>query len=355
VRIRRVEVWRVEMPLETPYAVAYASHDSAGNLFLRLVTDGAPVGLGCASPTPYVTGEDLDAAEAALRDAAAPLLEGEPLGRWRDLLHRLEAAAPAAPAARAAVDTALHDLLAKRAGLPLFELLGGARTRIRTSMTVGILDREETLAEAERHRAAGFRALKLKGGHDPAEDVARVRAVRERVGTEVEIYFDANQGYSASDCAATFPELARLGVAFAEQPTPRDDLDLLREIAARSPLPVMADEAARTLEQAREVCAPGGVALLNLKLMRVGGLQRAGEMDAVAAASGVSTMVGCYDASALAISAGLALALSSPNMRYADLDGHIGLGNDPAAELLRLEDGDLVPSPEPGLGLADLP
>jgi len=357
VKLLRLEAWRSSLTLETPYEVAYTRHETAENVFLRLVTDGPLVGLGCAGPSPHVTGEDAADVVASLRERAAPCLEGADATRLAPLLEALEQALPGKPAARAAADMALHDLAAKRAGAPLWKLLGGQRAGMLTSMTVGILPPEETLAEARRHLEAGFRSLKLKGGHDLEGDLTRCRAVRELAGPEVLISFDANQGYDLERAVAFRHRAAELDLAYLEQPTPQAAPELLAEVAARAPEgpPLMADECLMSPADALALAARGGVELFNLKLMRLGGLAPARQVLEVGRAGGVASMVGCMDEAALAIGAGLALALSSPAVRYADLDGHIGLGGDPAPGAVNLREGVLYPAPGPGLGVEDWP
>ncbi len=350
-KITGVEAWPVEMRLAEPYSVAYESVDSATNVFFRVETDRGPAGFGCAAPDRHVTGETPEQVVRDLQETAAPILAGSDPLRRAKLTERLERALPDRPSARAAVDLALFDLLGKTAGMPLWKLLGGFRSRIRTSITIGILDEADTVARARERVAEGFTSLKLKGGQDVESDIARVIRVRETVGDRVELRFDANQGYTVEE-SLRFVEATRTsGLELLEQPTPRGEPGLLERVTRDTHIPVMADESLMTLRDAFRLARRGVADMVNIKLMKVGGIEEALRIDSVARAARLETMVGCMDEAALGIAGGLAFALASPNVAYADLDGHLGLQGDPSAAAVRLRDGVLMPADGPGLGV----
>ena len=349
-RITRVESWRVDMRLAEPYTIAYETVDRVSNVLVRLDLNVGTSGFGCAAPDPGVTGETPEAVLTALRDIAGPILKGaDPLRR---LVH-LEACQKELddlPSARAAVDMALHDLLGKLAGQPTYRILGGFREQIRTSVTIGILPCGETLERAVDLVAQGFRALKLKGGLDAEEDAERVVRVREAVGPAIELRFDANQGYSV-EASLRFVALTREArLELLEQPTPRGAPDLMGRVVESSPVPVMADESLMTLRDAFRIARRDLADMVNIKLMKAGGIDSALQINAVARAAWLEVMVGCMDECALGIAAGLHFALARPNVVYADLDGHIGLEGDPTAGGVLLHQGTLRPSPLAGLG-----
>jgi len=354
-RLRKLEAFAVEMRLEEPYTVAYHSYEAATNVFVRLETSTGLVGFGCAAPDEQVTGETPRTILAALEDAAAPALKGSDPLRPALLLARLKKEGLAAqPTALAGVDLALMDLLAKTAGLPLYKLLGGFRDRIRTSVTIGILPLEETLERARARVAQGFRCLKLKGGLDLEADVERVLRVRRAVGPGVELRFDANQGFNLEESLAFVERTRPARLELLEQPTPRDQLGLLGRVRSGATIPVMADESILTLRDAFRLARRGLADMVNVKLMKVGGVFEALSIGAVARAADLEVMVGCMDEAALGIAAGLAFALARPAVKYADLDGHLGLIGDPSAGAVILRQGVLFPTNRPGLGF-DLP
>ncbi len=353
-RIVRVEVARVDLRLSRPYTIAYETIERAENLLVRVVTDGPHVGLGVAAPDASVTGETMDACEAALRGVVTERLLGADALSRMPLLEAMHAELPGHPATRAAVDMALLDLLGKAAGLPLWRMLGGYRPSIRTSVTLFIAPEHEVVREAKEWVARGFQALKLKGGVDVDEDVGRVLAVRDAVGPSIELRFDANQGYSVVQAQDFVARAARVGISLLEQPTPADQLGALRAVARSVRMPVMADESLLSLDDMFQLARRDAADMINVKLMKVGGLDAALLINAVARAAKLEVMVGCMDECELAIAAGLAFALSRKNVEYADLDGHLDLLDDPTAGATVLHEGALAPLHQPGFGLVDL-
>ncbi len=347
--ITRLECWPVTMRLAEPYTIAYETIDSATNIFCRLDA-GDVQGYGCAAPDLAVTQETPDGVTRDLRDVAAPLLAGGDPTRYAWLLDRLAEALPDSPAARAAVDMALYDIVGKVAGLPVYKLLGGYRESIRTSITIGVMSLADTVQRARDHVAAGFTSLKIKGGVDVEDDIERVRAVRSAVGDAIELRFDANQGYSVDDARRFVQGVESAGLELLEQPTPRGAPDLLGRVTRSVPLPVMADESLMCLRDAFHLAQEGLADMVNVKLMKVGGIFESLQINAMARAAGLEVMVGCMDEAGLAIAAGLHYALARRNVMYADLDGHLDLIDDPSAAAVNLRAGVLYPSNAPGLG-----
>lgn len=349
-KITGIHAWRVDLQLSEPYTIAFETIERATNIFLRLETDGPVVGYGCAAPDIEITGETGTSVERALRESAEPMLVGTDPTRIEQQLTALRKPLRDEPSAMAAVDMALHDILGKVAGLPLWRLLGGYRDRILTSVTIGILPEEETIAKAHYYIGQGFRSLKLKGGVDVDLDIARVIKVREAIGDEIELRFDANQGYSFEESVRFVEETSRADLKLLEQPTSGSELDLLGQVTDMVDIPVMADESFLTLLDAFRLAGDDLVDMLNVKLMKVGGISEALRIIAIARAARMEVMLGCMDEAAIAISAGVAVALGRPGVTYADLDGHLDLVGDPSAGAVDLRDGYLYPSERPGLG-----
>lgn len=349
-RIRNIETWPVSMKLHEPYTIAYETVDEVTNVFVRIETSDGINGFGCAAPDENTTGETPETVLDRINNEAYPLIKGSDVLRVAMLIEKLRPVLKDSPSAFAAVDMALYDILAKKCVLPLWRILGGYRDRIKTSITIGILPVDDTIKRSLEWVKQGFRCLKLKGGKDVDSDIIRIIRVREEVGKNIELRFDANQGYSPEQAIRFVNETRKANLELLEQPTPKGQPDLLRNVTNKAHIPVMADESLMTLRDAFRIAHRGLADMVNIKLMKVGGIMESLQINSVARSAGLEVMVGCMDEAGLGIAAGLHFALARPNVAYADLDGNIGLIGDPSSDAIRLKDGILYPNNNPGLG-----
>jgi L-Ala-D/L-Glu epimerase len=349
-KITSVEAWIVDMPLKEPYTIAYETISKTSNVFIKIETNGSITGFGCAAPDLEITGESSKTVTDTINTIITPLLLHKDPLRISMHLEKMRQPLLSQPSAKAAIDLALYDILGKVCNLPLWKLLGGYRDRIKTSITIGILPVKETLYHANVFIADGFKCLKIKGGKNVEEDIERIIKVRELVGKNIELRFDANQGYSVEESILFVDKTKSAKLELIEQPTPKGKPDLLGRVTSDVHIPVMADESLVTLRDAFRLARKNLVDMVNIKLMKVGGIAEAMHINSMARAASLEVMVGCMDEAALAISAGLHFALSRPNVLYADLDGHLDLIDDPSAGAVLIKDGIMYPSELPGLG-----
>jgi L-alanine-DL-glutamate epimerase-like enolase superfamily enzyme len=349
-KITNIEAWPVSMKLQEPYVIAYERVKSATNVFIRIETDRNITGFGCAAPEPQITGESHESVLGAINEIIAPCLAGQDPLRYALHLERLKKETGNQPSSLACVDMALYDILGKYCRVPLWRLLGGFRSRIRTSITIGILPAERTVEKAKEYAAGGFLSIKLKGGLNVEEDIEKVRLVREAVGKNIELRFDANQGYTVEDALRFVKKTLASRIELLEQPTSKENTDSLRRVSKQVPIPVMADESIMSLRDAFRLARGDFVDMVNIKLMKAGGIYEAMMINAVARSAGLEVMVGCMDEAALGIAAGLHFALARPNVVYADLDSFIGLRGDPTEGAVRIKGGVLYTNNAPGLG-----
>ncbi|HEV8200783.1 MAG TPA: enolase C-terminal domain-like protein [Candidatus Polarisedimenticolia bacterium] len=351
-RIVAAEAVPITFRLVEGYRIAGRHFKSADNVLLKLVASDGRTGYGCGAPMEEVTGEHPRETLRALNEALLPLAKEWNGDDTRDLVARATTAAPRAPAARAALDMALCDIDARRAGVPLARLLGSDRTRIATSFTFGIEDDMTSTVERARRRVAeGFHVLKIKVGEDWKHDLELIRALRAALGPGVVLRADGNEGYDEASAAAFLRGAMEAGLELLEQPVPKEDLGAMARLATLTRVPIMADESVQSEADAERLIEARAANLFNIKLMKSGGVLPGLAIARRAAAAGIGIMVGCNDESRISIAAGLHLALAAAADSRADLDGHLDLQDDVATGGFRLRDGTLEITGEPGLGV----
>ncbi|MDY6876614.1 MAG: dipeptide epimerase [Chloroflexota bacterium] len=347
-QITNVKVIPVELSLRLPYRTAYHPEiDHVTVVFVRVETCQGLAAWGCAAFDPAITGETLEDVVQVCRACADRARDLNPLN-IEYALEELAQLTEGTPSALCAFDLAFHDLLGLAAGLPLHRLLGGYRSRIQTSVTIGIAPVKESVKLARDRARQGFRILKVKGGINPDEDVRRVQAIHKSL-PHFTLRLDADQGYTIQQ-ALDVARALEGKLEMLEQPTIAADLDGLRQVTKHSPVPVLADESVIGPSSALEIAARQAADGLSVKLATCGGLCCARQVDTIARAAKMATMVSCVNEPALLTAAGLSFALSSPNVRYGDLDGHFDLIGDPTVPGFLLEEGWLIATDVPGLG-----
>ncbi|MDR1798501.1 MAG: dipeptide epimerase [Bifidobacteriaceae bacterium] len=317
-RIAAVTARRVAVPLTEPFEVSLGVIDTADTVFVRLETDTGLIGYGEGAATPFVTGETAQTVLGAIELFKPALLGASPYAV--EPLHRaMDRLLVGNGSAKAAVDLALYDLLAKAAGLPLYRYLGGTDGVVETDMTIGLMAPAAMAARAGELVAAGYRQIKVKAGACDDQDRQAIRLIRE-AAPQAHLKVDANQGWNPAQALALLHYYTGFGVESVEQPVPYWDRDGLAWLRARSPIPVMADESCFTPHDAAALVRHQAVDQINIKLMKCGGIYPALQINAVAQAAGVSCMVGCMLESRLSIAAGMHLVAATANIVQADLD-----------------------------------
>jgi len=237
-------------------------------------------------------------------------------------------------------------------GLPLADVLGRAHEKLPTSITIGIKTMAETLAEAEEYVGRGFTTLKVKVGRALEEDIERLVRLREKVGPDVRIRADANQGYSRQETLRFFQSTAELELEFVEQPVAAAAVAELRAMPEAIRRRIAADESLLDEGDALALCAPPAAAgIFNIKLMKCGGIRPALRIAAVAETAGIELMWGCMDESRISIAGALHAAFASPATRYLDLDGSLDLARDVVEGGFAIENGVMRTTGASGLGV----
>ncbi len=350
-KLTNMTVWKEDLELTRPYTIAYETVSSVENLFVLLETDNGITGIGAGSPAEDVTGETIWAGEKALADNLDTVLQGRDVRYYRSMLQELDKVLAKTPAALAAVDIALHDLVAKAIGLPLVDLLGRVHKSLPTSITIGIKPVQETLEEAREYLARGFSILKIKTGLDVEQDIERILRLRETFKSGVRMRVDANQGYGVKEFQKFFEKTSGL-IEFVEQPLKAMDHEGMRSLPDAVRRFSAADESLLHPGTIIDLLShPQPFGIFNIKLMKCGGIAPGLEIAAMAAHAGIDLMWGCMDESIISIAGALHAALASRATKYLDLDGSLDLARDIVNGGFILEDGWLRTIDEPGLGV----
>lgn len=323
----KVSVDSLEVSFKAPLKTALCEFERLENVILRL-DDGSSIGFGEASPVLPITGETSNTVRLLLKDLADEILEdADPLNLTgiAQSLNRI----PYNGSAKAAIDMALHDLMGKAFHMPVYTLLGGSPRKLETDVTISLGKPEEMCEEAGYWVERGFRTLKLKLGSSLEEDLQRVKGIRESMGGIVRLRVDLNQAYTRHLTVKFIEEIAPLEVEFVEQPIPAWNLKGLAQIRRATGFPIALDESVHTSRDLLRALEYEAADIVNIKLMKAGGLREALKIAAIAEAAGIECMIGCMAETRLSITAAAHLACAAPNICYIDLDSPLFLGEDP--------------------------
>ncbi|AUD14582.1 dipeptide epimerase [Planococcus sp. MB-3u-03] len=348
-----IETYRIAVPLKKPFKTALRTVEAAEAVIVHLATQDGRSGFGEAPPTHVITGDTLDGIERAVQLIGAGRI-GREIGRHEQLFEKLHKTLVGNTSAKAAVDMALYDLIAQQAGLPLTQYLGGYRESIETDYTVSVNSPEEMAQDAEGYEQDGFTVLKVKVGIDtPEQDLKRIQAIRDRVGNKVTLRLDANQGWDPKSAVRTIRKMEDAGfdIELIEQPVPANDIEGMKFVTEHTMTPIMADESVFSPADAKRVLELRAADLINIKLMKAGGIHRALKINALAETFGVPCMTGSMIETKLGLSAAAHFAASQPNITRFDFDAPLMLKEDLLPGGIQYSGKTVRFSNEPGLGI----
>ncbi|MCD7716833.1 MAG: dipeptide epimerase [Lachnospiraceae bacterium] len=379
-KIEKIELGYVHIPLITPFRTALRTVDGIHDLIVRITADDGSFGFGEAPPTAVITGDTKESIEAAIRGYIAPSIIGMDLLDLDEVMRKMEKSIAKNTSAKAAVNIALYDLYAKQMGMPLYRVLsgeaggaaakaesgkpggaaakaesgkpgcgeaakaesgkpGGAAAKakfggiseIETDITISVDETEKMVRDSLRAVADGFRILKVKVGKGGKKDVERVREIRRAVGPEAILRIDANQGWSAEEAISTIRAMEEEGlkIELVEQPVSCHDFRGLQRVTKAVDTPILADESVFSYEDAERIIEEHAADYINIKLMKTGGIHQAMRICDLADRYQVNCMIGCMLESKVSVSAGAHLAGARSCITMADLDGPSLCAGDP--------------------------
>lgn len=352
-KIQSIELKKIQIPLKTPFITALRHIEVAEDLIVTITTDDGLCGYGNAPATVVITGDSHESEAAAIQQVIAPKIIGMDLDDRAAILSRIQSSMVHNTSAKAAVDIAVHDLFAQQYNMPLYRFFGGARKRIISDLTISINEPSVMVVDALKAVKSGYTNLKLKVGIDAALDLQRVMAIRKAVGPDISIRLDANQGWSVKEAIRTIHAMedAGLNIEFIEQPVPAWDINGLQRVTNSVSTDIMADESAFSPRDVFQLLSLRACDLINIKLMKAGGLGPASQIAAMAEACGVRCMMGCMIESKIGITAAASLAAGSPAITINDLDAADLMATDPITGGIHYEKNEIVLPDAPGLGI----
>ena len=327
--IEKVEIVKLNILLKEPVRISLGTIFKSQNILIRITTSSGLTGTGEASPLQQIVGE-MQASEYEVAKHLAATIKGKDALAIEDRLNNLDGEIAGNPTIKSAFDMAMYDILAKNAGMPLYQLLGGSNTReIYTDMTVYLGSPEKMANEALAYKNEGYPAIKVKLGTSEKEDIARIKAIREAIGYEVPLRIDANQGWDTVAAIRILKALEKYNIEHCEEPIAHWNNHDLARVRNNSPISIMADESVFDHRDAFRLASMGACDYFNIKLSKTGGIQNALKIIAIGEASGIKSQVGCMSESRYALTALTHLVAARYNIVHFDIDSSFAHAEDP--------------------------
>lgn len=350
-KITEIEVFAIRLPLIDPFIISYGSYDDMPSVIVKITTDNGYIGYGEGVADEHVTAESWESVFQVIKNTLAPKLIGEnPMNmeRIHDVMNKQIFMAPTA---KAAIDIACFDVVGKALGVPAYVLLGGRyHEKFPITHVLSIGDPEKMANEAEERVKQGYKSFKMKVGTNVFEDVARIKAVKERVGEDIAIRIDVNQGWqNSANTLLALEQLSGLAIDWLEQPVVATDIDAMVEIKSKSSIPVMIDEGLRGFPEMREIIAKHAAHKVNIKLMKCGGMYPAAKLANMAEMAGIDCQVGSMVESSVGSAAGFHVAFSKKFITSVELTGPLKFSKDIGN--LKYEIPFIQLNEKPGLGV----
>ncbi|WP_313894286.1 dipeptide epimerase [Psychrobacillus sp.] len=329
-KIKEIEIYAIRLPLVDPFIISYHTYDDMPSIIVKLTTEEGIVGYGEAVADEHVTGETWESTYAMLKNTLAPLLIGKNPMEFERLHEMMDKAVYQAPAAKAAIDIACYDVVGKKLGVPVYQLLGGRyHEKFPVTHVLSIGTPESMAAEAANRMKEGYSSFKMKVGTEVQTDVKRIQAVRAQVGDDIAIRVDVNQGWkNSANTITAMRQLEQEGLDWLEQPVVADDFNGMVEVKAKTTTPLMMDEGLRGIRDMRELIEKQAAHKVNIKLMKCGGIYPAMKLAHMAEMAGIECQIGSMVESSIGSAAGFHVAFSKKSFTSVELTGPLKFSKD---------------------------
>lgn len=348
-KITAVEIYYFDIPLKQPFRISLGAVSAANDVLIRIHTDSGIIGIGEACPFAPITGETQETNISAAKSIREMVIGKDPLA-IESLLTEMGKLVHSNPSIVAAFDMAFYDILGKVAGLPLFRLLGGDKATFETDITAGLDTPQNMAKRTENFVSSGYKTIKAKVGEDPDLDFARLQAIRDAIGYDINLRIDANQGWTVPQAIYALSRMEKLKIQLCEQPVVAWDISGLKAVREESSIPIMADEALFLPPDALKLINAEACDYFNIKLMKAGGIFNSLKISHIAEIANIRSMVGCMLETRLALTAASHLVASQKNIIFADLDGNSEHTVDPIIDGIVTKGGMITLPEKPGLG-----
>ncbi|MDQ3270170.1 MAG: dipeptide epimerase, partial [Pseudomonadota bacterium] len=294
-KITDIQFGMLRVPLKTPFKTALRTVTQIEDVVVMVRTDTGHVGYGEAPATAVITGDTHGSIIDAIRNYIGPRLVGQEIANLNRITSLIQGALEKNTSAKAAVEIAVYDLFGQLYGAPLYKMLGGGDPVITTDITISVDTIDKMVSDSISAVERGFDSLKIKVGKDMGVDVERIKAIYAAVEHRALLRLDANQGWTAKQAVYAIRTLEDAGVRLelVEQPVRAQDLEGLRYVTERVHTPIMADESVFGPIQVIELIRMRAADIINIKLMKTGGISNAIRIADIAAMHGVECMIGC--------------------------------------------------------------
>jgi o-succinylbenzoate synthase len=356
-KITDIRFGMLRVPLKTPFKTALRTVDKVEDIVVMVHTDDGRVGYGEAPATAVITGDTHGSIVDAIRHYIAPRLIGQDIADLNRITKLIQGAMEKNTSAKAAVEIAIYDLWGQLYGAPLYKLLGGGDPVITTDITISVDYIDKMVADSVAAVERGFESLKIKVGKDIGVDIERVRAIYAAVEDRALLRLDANQGWTAKEAVYALHTLEDAGVRLelVEQPVKARDLEGMRYVTERVHTPIMADESVFGPAEVMDLIRMRAADIINIKLMKTGGISNAIRIADIAGLYGIECMIGCMLESSISVAAAVHVAVAKSDViTKVDLDGPSLSAYDPVTGGVDFNESEISISEAPGLGIREV-
>ncbi|MGE7139218.1 dipeptide epimerase [Luteibacter sp. NPDC031894] len=356
-KITDIRFGMLRVPLKTPFKTALRTVDKVEDIVVMVHTDDGRVGYGEAPATAVITGDTHGSIVDAIRHYIAPRLIGQDIADLNRITKLIQGTMEKNTSAKAAVEIAVYDLWGQLYNAPLYKLLGGGDPVITTDITISVDYIDKMVADSVAAVERGFESLKIKVGKDIGVDIERVRAIYAAVEDRALLRLDANQGWTAKEAVYALHALEDAGVRLelVEQPVKARDLEGMRYVTERVHTPIMADESVFGPAEVMDLIRMRAADIINIKLMKTGGISNAIRIADIAGLYGIECMIGCMLESSISVAAAVHVAVAKSDViTKVDLDGPSLSAYDPVDGGVNFNESEISISDAPGLGIREI-